>query len=92
MHYALGNYAKGIDLCYARCINPVMFTAAEIKEMRMALGESQTAFAQRFGIDQSTVHRWETDGPPRRGPALVALRALKEQMVASGAEPAPCNP
>ena len=56
--------------------NKDMISAAQIKETRMALGESQAAFGQRFGVDQSTVHRWETDSPPRRGPGLKALEAL----------------
>lgn len=44
-----------------------------IRKAREVAGESQAAFAARFGVDQSTVHRWETDGPPVRGPAKMAL-------------------
>jgi DNA-binding transcriptional regulator YiaG len=50
-----------------------------IREAREKVGESQRAFAERFGVDQSTLHRWETDGPPTRGPARKALeRELAE--------------
>lgn len=50
-----------------------------IRKARDAVRESQTAFGARFGVDQSTVHRWETQGPPSRGPARKALeRELAE--------------
>ncbi|WP_035679518.1 helix-turn-helix domain-containing protein [Bradyrhizobium liaoningense] len=44
-----------------------------IREAREKVGESQAAFGQRFGVDQSTIHRWETDGPPSRGSARKAI-------------------
>jgi len=53
-----------------------MVSADEVRKARAALKESQAAFGARFGIDQSTVHRWETDAPPKRGPALMALESL----------------
>lgn len=50
-----------------------------IRKTRLALGESQAAFAKRFRVDQSTVHRWETEGPPERGAAAFAIeRVLAE--------------
>jgi DNA-binding transcriptional regulator YiaG len=50
-----------------------------IRDAREKVGESQTAFGERFGVDQSTVARWETQGPPSRGPARKALeRELSE--------------
>lgn len=56
-----------------------MITGAEIKQVRKALNESQSAFGNRFGVDQSTVHRWESDGPPASGAALKSLeRTLPE--------------
>ena len=60
--------------------NADMLEAPQIKEMRTRLGESQVAFGARFGVDQSTVHRWETDTPPKRGPALLALRNLHAEL------------
>jgi DNA-binding transcriptional regulator YiaG len=44
-----------------------------IRDAREKVGESQAAFGERFGVDQSTVHRWETQGPPQRGPARKAI-------------------
>jgi DNA-binding transcriptional regulator YiaG len=56
-----------------------MLTGAEIKRVREALDESQQTFGNRFGVDQSTVHRWEEYGPPARGAALKSLeRTLPE--------------
>lgn len=37
-----------------------MFMAHEIREMRRALGSSQTAFARLLGVSLSTVRRLET--------------------------------
>lgn len=56
-----------------------MVTADAVKSARERLGESQEAFAKRFGVDQSTVHRWETDGVPQRGTTPMAVeRVLAE--------------
>lgn len=50
-----------------------------IRKAREAVGESQGKFGERFGVDQSTVARWEIDGPPSRGPARKAIeRELAE--------------
>ena len=68
--------------------NADMFDAVQIKEMRASLGESQVFFAARFGVDQSTVHRWETDAPPKRGPALLALRSLRDELAKKASEAA----
>ncbi len=53
-----------------------MISAAQIKQARTHLGENQAVFGDRFGVDQSTIHRWETDGPPESGPALKMLNQL----------------
>lgn len=55
-----------------------MPTPEEIKSARVVLGETQTVFAARFGVDQSTVHRWETEGVPNNGTA----RLIVEQFLA----------
>ena len=53
-----------------------MVTAQKIKTARDGTGESQEAFGKRFGVDQSTIHRWETKGPPDRGPALALIERV----------------
>ena len=56
-----------------------MVTAELIRSARERLGESQAAFGERFGVNQSTVDRWETNGPPSRGTARrVIERFLSE--------------
>lgn len=56
-----------------------MVTPEMIKAARERLGESQAAFAARFGVYQTTVHRWETEGVPSRGAAGKAIeRVLSE--------------
>ncbi|HEX7881677.1 MAG TPA: helix-turn-helix transcriptional regulator [Afipia sp.] len=54
-----------------------------IRKAREVAGESQAAFGARFGVDQSTIHRWETDGPPVRGPAKMALAREIEGIMAT---------
>lgn len=53
-----------------------MVTSDMIRSARVRLGESQSVFGSRFGVDQSTVHRWEMGAPPRRGSALILLTQL----------------
>lgn len=57
-----------------------MPTGADIKQTREFLGESQAQFGARFGVDQSTVHRWEAAGAPRRGPARVAIERMLNEV------------
>lgn len=47
----------------------------DIKRAREALGLTQEAFADRLGLDQSTISLWETGRAPRRI-ALLAVEAL----------------
>ena len=56
-----------------------MVSPEQIKRVRRARGESQSEFAKHFGVDQSTIHRWETYGIPERGMTPVAVdRILKD--------------
>lgn len=73
--------------------NASMISAAAIKKARETVRESQSAFGVRFGVDQSTVHRWETDGPPERGPARKMIeREVAAIAAASESAPAPAEP
>ena len=53
----------------------------DVARLRKSLGETQTAFAERLGVNQSTVSRWE-DGEEPSGPALVLLKQLENERVA----------
>jgi DNA-binding transcriptional regulator YiaG len=55
-------------------------SAVKVKTAREQLGETQAAFAARFGVDQSTIHLWETRGIPTRGAARFALERLFEEL------------
>ena len=48
----------------------------DLKSLRERVGESQAEFGLRFGVDQSTIHRWETRGAPKRGPARIVIDRL----------------
>lgn len=50
-----------------------MVDSNSIKAAREKVGESQAAFGGRFGVDQSTIARWENGGIPTRGPARIAI-------------------
>lgn len=54
-----------------------MVTPEQIKAVRKnRLKETQDAFGARFGVDQTTVHRWETDGLPATGAARMAVETF----------------
>lgn len=53
-----------------------MLTPEAIRLAREATDESQAAFAARFGVHQATIHRWETRGPPTRGPGAMAIEQI----------------
>ena len=53
-----------------------MITSERIFKIRTDLGETQTAFAARFGVKQSTIHRWENVGIPDRGTAAFAIERV----------------
>jgi len=60
-----------------------------IRRARELVGESQTTFGARFGVDQSTYSRWESEGPPNRGPGRMALQREVDAIFAEhGAQPA----
>jgi DNA-binding transcriptional regulator YiaG len=64
--------------------NDHMPTSDDIKAARLRLCENQTEFAKRFGVDQATVHRWETKGLPARGAARVAVENLLDSLSPAG--------
>ena len=57
-----------------------MLTSEQIKAAREGLGESQAAFAKRFGVDQSVVSRWETKGVPHTGTAEALIRRILTEL------------
>lgn len=61
----------------------VMPTSDDIKRVRLSREESQEAFAAHFGVDQSTIHRWETIGVPDRGAAAIGIRKILAELTAS---------
>ena len=47
-------------------------TGAQIKKIRESREETQVEFGAHFGVDQSTIHRWETNGITDRGVTRLA--------------------
>ena len=53
-----------------------MASKDQIRAARKALNESQAAFATRFGVNQATVHRWETGELPIEGIIAHGVEAV----------------
>lgn len=53
----------------------------DIKAIRGDLSQSQ--FAELLGVEQATVSRWETGKSNPSGPALVLLRQIAAEKVAT---------
>lgn len=51
-------------------------TPAAIKALRLRLGETQKAFADRLGVSFASVNRWERGHTVPQGAAALALRRL----------------
>ena len=58
----------------------MQITADMIRSARNRLGESQATFAERFGVSQVTVSRWEAEGAPRGGAAGKAIEIFLNTM------------
>lgn len=57
----------------------------DIRAVRKDLGLSQTDFASKMGVDQSTVSLWEKRGWPQRSLIREALERRLEQVRAEQA-------
>jgi DNA-binding transcriptional regulator YiaG len=51
-----------------------------IRRLRDALAESQAAFAQRMGVSQATVSRWEDGELIIQGPAKILLERMLQDV------------
>ncbi len=50
-------------------------TGQAIKKLRQRLGLTQSELAERLGVDQATIHRWEKGAKPS-GPAEKLLQQI----------------
>jgi transcriptional regulator with XRE-family HTH domain len=55
-------------------------TANQIKKIREARGETQAEFGVHFGVDQSTIHRWETKGIPDHSMIRLAIKHVLSEL------------
>jgi DNA-binding transcriptional regulator YiaG len=53
-------------------------TAADIRAARARVDESQSQFADRFGVDRSTIGVWERRGLPKKG---AAPRLIEQEIL-----------
>ena len=51
-----------------------------IRKARDALNESQTQFATRLGVNQTTISRWENAIIPIAGPGRILLERLLQDI------------
>lgn len=66
----------------------IMETNISIKELRKHKKWTQGAMAEHFGVDKSTVWRWENIEIPDRGVTRKAIEREWEQMVLEQVEKA----
>lgn len=77
-------YHLSSALFYAHSSNDMPTLSQRFKAVRTRLGENQTTFGQRFGVDQSTVSKWE-HGAQTPEPRTLDLFALLEEEAAGDA-------
>lgn len=53
---------------------------SKIETARKGLNETQAEFGRRFGVDQSTIHRWETQGVTDRGVTAMAVERILSEL------------
>jgi DNA-binding transcriptional regulator YiaG len=53
-----------------------------VSRLRASLGETQAQFAERLGVDQSAVSRWEEGIRIPSGPATIILSQLERERIA----------
>ena len=55
-------------------------TDIDLRAVREKIGDSQADFGARLGVNQSTVHRWETRGLPKHGTARNAVEKVVAEL------------
>ncbi len=63
--------------------NPRNPVTAAVRELRLALGDTQQSFAQRLGLAISTVVRYELTRPPKGNALRMLARVAEENKLAS---------
>jgi putative transcriptional regulator len=56
--------------------NDVMLTGTDIEKQRKSKGWSQSLLAEKVGVDQGTISKWEADKTTPSGPAQKLLETL----------------
>lgn len=65
-----------------------MLSATQIQKARRDTGDTQTEFARRIGVDQSTISRWEKEGISDRLTSIAVESILKQVKTARASEAA----
>jgi DNA-binding transcriptional regulator YiaG len=60
--------------------NQSMRTKEQIKEMRLALGETQVEFAARFPVSVKTLSRWENGDYKLHGVCEKAFNEIQKEL------------
>ncbi len=56
-----------------------------LRSARLRIGETQEQFCIRFGVDQTTLSKWETSGLPRTGPGRMLIERVLKEIKGNGA-------
>ena len=80
-------FKNPVDSAYALCNLSDMTNTIDIKAIRTAKNWTQPQMAAEFGVNTSTVWRWEHEGIPNRGMTKSVLERLHvEALLASKAK------
>lgn len=63
-----------------------MMNGHAIKKLREAMGHTQVSFAKGLGITASTVSRWECGLIKPKGPTVLFLKRLQDELETEAAE------
>lgn len=74
-------FAEG-DTRKGRVHRVIVSPRIDVKRVRRKLGMSQSEFAERFGINTSTLRNWEQGRRQPEGPARVLLKIIDREPAA----------
>lgn len=52
--------------------------AKKVKRIRLRLNLTQAQFAERLGVTETAISRWESDGKSHRSPRGAAVKLLEQ--------------
>jgi len=70
---------KKLTICLVPGYHMVMLTKDDIKELRLALGDTAAEFAARLGVSEDCIWRWERGNRHPTYKRMLQLNELREK-------------